>query len=190
MRQLSLFPDDSSVAMPNSVNVMLSDFSLHHPRQWGACWAFCRLWEELDLDGFWEPLLPASRKGTRWLDVLKVLCANRLIDPGSEWRVHREWFKRSAMYDLLGCDEAVSVKDTLYRCIDRILPHRDKLFQLLRERWVDMFNASFDVLLYDLSSTYFESDASFPEGDKRRFGYSPSSTVAELGSRICNDLRL
>ena len=138
----------------------------------GACWAFCQLWEILKLDDFWEPLLPDSRKGTRWLDVLKVLCANRLIDPGSEWQVHREWFKRSAMRDLLGCSGAVSAKDTLYRCLDRVLPHRDKLFEFLRKRWADMFNASFDVLLYDLTSTYFESDPPFPEGDKRQFGYS------------------
>lgn len=101
-----------------------------------------------------------------------MLCANRLIDPSSEWRVHREWFMRSAMRDLLGCGAEVSAKDTLYRCLDRILPHRDKMFQFLRDRWTDMFNASFDVLLYDLTSTYFESDPPFPEGDKRRFGYS------------------
>jgi len=172
MQQLSLFADDRHSSGPNSVNVVLSGFSLHHPRQWGACWAFCQLWEILKLDDFWEPLLPDSRKGTRWLDVLKVLCANRLIDPGSEWQVHREWFKRSAMRDLLGCSGAVSAKDTLYRCLDRVLPHRDKLFEFLRKRWADMFNASFDVLLYDLTSTYFESDPPFPEGDKRQFGYS------------------
>ncbi len=171
-RQMLLFPADRPDADPDSVHVVLSGFSLRRPRQWGACWAFCRLWEELGLDGFWDPLLPASRKGTRWLDVLKVLCANRLIDPSSEWRVHREWFARSAMRDLLGCGAEVSAKDTLYRCLDKALPHRDALFQFLRGRWADLFSASFDVLLYDLTSTYFESDPPFPEGDKRRFGYS------------------
>jgi len=174
-RQMTLFPADLREAGPDgadSVSVMLSGFSLHRPRQWGACWAFCRLWEELGLDSFWGPLLPDSRKGTRWLDVLKVLCANRLIDPSSEWRVHREWFGRSAMRDLLGCGEEVSARDTLYRCLDKVLPHRDALFQFLRTRWADMFSASFDVLLYDLTSTYFESNPPFPEGDKRRFGYS------------------
>ena len=104
-RQMCLFPSDRPVCTEESesVHVVLSGFSLRRPRQWGACWLFCRLWEELRLDGFWEPLLPASRKGTRWLDVLKVLCANRLIAPSSEWRVHREWFSISAMRDLLGC---------------------------------------------------------------------------------------
>ena len=155
-----------------SVTIKLSEFSLRRPRQYGGCWLFCELWESLKLDWFWCPRLPPSRKGTAWLDVLKVLCANRLLDPSSEWRIHREWFKRSAMRDLLGCGEQVGAKDTLYRCLDGILEHKDAMFQHLRERWMDMFNASCDVLLYDLTSTYFESEPPFPEGDKRTHGYS------------------
>lgn len=175
MRQMSLFPADrapEATGIPDGVSIRLDGFSLRRPRQWGGCWAACQLWETLGLDNFWKPLVPASRKGTRWLDVLKVLCANRLIDPSSEWRVHREWFGRSAMADLLGCGAEVSAKDTLYRGLDKALPHKEALFQFLRERWADMFNASFDVLLYDLTSTYFESDPPFPEDDKRRHGYS------------------
>ena len=173
-RQMWLFPSDRPVCAEesDSVQVVLSGFALRRPRQWGACWLFCRLWEELRLDGFWGPLLPASRKGTQWLDVLKVLCANRLIAPSSEWRVHREWFARSAMRDLLGCGAEVSAKDTLYRGLDRLLPHKEALFGHLRARWADLFNTTFDVLLYDLTSTYFESDPPYPEDDKRRHGYS------------------
>jgi transposase len=174
-RQMLLFPANQRATETNdadSVRVVLHGFELCHARQWGACWAFCRLWDELGLDGFWGDLLPASRKGTRWLDVLKVLCANRLIAPGSEWRVHREWFRRSAMRDLLGCGQEVAARDTLYRCLDKALPHKEALFQFLRRRWADMFSASFDVLLYDLTSTYFESEPPFPEADKRKFGYS------------------
>lgn len=113
---MSLFSSDRpgvDADKTDSVCVVLSGFSLRRPRQWGACWAFHRLWEELELDRFWRDRLPASRKGTCWLDVLKVLCANRLIDPSSEWRVHREWFERSAMRDLLGCGAEVSAKDSL-----------------------------------------------------------------------------
>lgn len=172
-RQMMLFPADAPVASDaDHVRVVLSGFALRRPRQWGACWAFCQLWDALRLDEFWTRRLPDSRKGTSWLNVLKVLCANRLIDPSSEWRVHREWFERSAMRDLLGCGAELSAKDTLYRGLDHALPHRDALFGFLRERWADLFNASCDVLLYDLTSTYFESDPPFPEGDKRRFGYS------------------
>jgi hypothetical protein len=77
-------------------------------------------------------LLPASRKGTRWLDVLKVLAANRLIAPSSEWRVHREWFDSSAMGDLLGCGAEVSAKDPLNSVLDRLLKHKEALFGHLR----------------------------------------------------------
>jgi hypothetical protein len=175
VRQLALFPADRTpegAAISDSVRIRLDEFSLRRPRQWGGCWAVCQLWAVLGLDRFWGPRIPASRKGTRWLDVLKVLCANRLIAPSSEWRVHREWFSRSAMRDLLGCGAEVAAKDTLYRGLDKALPHKEALFQFLRDRWSDLFNASFDVLLYDLTSTYFESDPPFPEGDPRRHGYS------------------
>jgi hypothetical protein len=96
----------------------------------------------------------------------------RLIDPGSEWRLHRHWYERSAMADLLGEDAALAAKDTLYRCLDRLLKHKEALFGFLKGRWQDLFGVKFEVLLYDLTSTYFESDPPFPEGDKRRFGYS------------------
>jgi len=175
VRQMSLFPSDRAAEaslITEGVGIKLDGFSLRHPRQWGGCWAMCQLWDTLELDSFWKPRIPESRKGTPWLDVLKVLCANRLIEPSSEWRVHREWFDRSAMADLLGCGAEVSAKDTLYRGLDKALPHKEALFQFLRKRWADMFNTSFDVLLYDLTSTYFESDPPFPEGDKRRHGYS------------------
>lgn len=164
--------ENRALRKPDPVTIRISEFSLKNPRQYGGCWMFCALWEKLGLDAFWRPLLPTSRKGTSWLDVLKILCANRLLDPSSEWRVHREWFKRSAMRDLLGCGEELSAKDTLYRCLDWLLEHKDAFFQHLRGRWMDMFNASCDVLLYDLTSTYFESEPPFPPGDKRAHGYS------------------
>ena len=174
-RQLALFPADREIpkhAAQDGVQIRLEEFSLQRPREWGACWVFCRLWQMLELDGFWVPRLSDSRKGTCWLDVLKVLCANRLICPSSEWYVHREWFDHCAISDLLGADPAVSAKDTLYRCLDQLPAHKNALFQHLRGRWVDLFNVSLDVLLYDLTSTYFESEPVFSEKDKRKFGYS------------------
>jgi transposase len=100
------------------------------------------------------------------------LVVYRLIDPGSEWRLHRQWFHDSAMADLLNEDFALAQKDTLYRCLDKLLSHRTELFRHLRARWEGLFAVKFEVLLYDLTSTYFESDPPFPEGDKRQFGYS------------------
>jgi hypothetical protein len=122
------------------------------------------------LDAFWQPHLPPSRKGTRWLNVLKTLVAYRLIDPGSEWRLHRDWFDRSAMGDLLGEDFAIAQSQTLYRCLDKLLAHNKALFSSLQERWRMLFDVRFDVLLYDLTSTYFESEP--PEYSKRKYGYS------------------
>ena len=174
-RSLALFPEDRCEAvLPDAsiVRLKLSALRLCRPRQWGACWLALSLWEELGLDRFWAERLPPSRKGTRWDQVLLVLVAYRLLAPGSEWRLHREWFERTALADLLGADFGVAEIHKLYRCHDRLLEHKEALFDHLVTRWKDLFNASFDVLLYDLTSTYFEAEPPFPEGDKRRFGYS------------------
>src|SRR5437899_2460530 len=172
---LSLFPADcfeAVIADASIVRVRLSELELCRPRQWGACWLVVKLWQKLELDRFWGERLSPSRKGTRWDLVLLVLVAYRLIAPGSEWRLHREWFARSALADLLGGDAGLAESHALYRCHDRLLAHKQAVFDHLVGRWRDLFNASFDVLLYDLTSTYFEADPPFPEGDKRRHGYS------------------
>ena len=174
-RMLSLFPEDRCEGLlPDAsiVRLTLSQMRLCRPRQWGACWLALTLWRELHLDRFWAKRLPASRKGTRWDQVLFVLAAYRLLDPGSEWRLHREWFERTALPDLLGADFGLAEIHKLYACHDRLLAHKEDLFDHLFGRWRDLFNISFDVLLYDLTSTYFEADPPFPENDKRRHGYS------------------
>jgi transposase len=174
-RTLALFPEDRCdglVSDGSIVRLKLSQLRLCRPRQWGACWLTLTLWRELQLDRFWADRLPASRKGTRWDHVLLVLVAYRLLAPGSEWRLHREWFERSALADLLGADFGLAEIHKLYACHDHLLAHKAALFDHLVERWRDLFNASFDVLLYDLTSTYFEAEPPFPEGDKRRYGYS------------------
>ena len=153
--QMALFPEDRAAPALacEVVQVKLSGLQPRRPRQWGACWLACELWDLLDLDAFWQPRLRPSRKGTRWLNVLKTLVAYRLIDPGSEWRLHRSWFDRSAMGDMLGEDFAIAESDTLYRCLDRLVVHKDALFSYLQTRWYQLFEACFDVLLYDLTST-------------------------------------
>jgi transposase len=173
--ELALYPAGQRVpdhAAEYGVEVRLKEFSLHRPRQWGACWMGNLMWEQLQMDEFWSQRLPNSREGTCWHHVLQTLVIYRLIDPGSEWRLHRQWFHDSAMADLLDEDFALVEKDTLYRCLDKILEHRTELFRHLRSRWEDMFNLKFEVLLYDLTSTYFESDPPFGQDDKRKFGYS------------------
>jgi len=174
-RTLALFAEDrceAVVADASIVRLKLAQLRLERPRQWGACWLVLKLWQQLGLDAFWSERLAPSRKGTRFDQVLFVLVAYRLLSPGSEWRLHRHWFERSALGDLLGADAALADIHTLYACHDRLLEHKQAVFDHLVGRWRDLFNVSFDVLLYDLTSTYFESDPPLDEEDKRRFGYS------------------
>ncbi len=125
---------------------------------------------QLALDDYWGNKLRPSRQGTRWLNVFKTLVCYHLINPGSEWRLHRHWYDHSAMSDLLGEDFALAQSDKLYRCLDKLLPHKAGLFSFLKQRWQALFDARFEVLLYDLTSTYFECEP--PAGGKRKFGYS------------------
>ena len=175
-KQLALFPDDRKelpVLACETVRVQLDKIELRRPREWGACWLGLYVWNLLELDTFWKQRLPSSRKGTSWLNMLKALTCYRLIDPGSEFRFHREWYARSAMGDLLGEDYSLAQKDKPYRCLDLLLEHRDELFVFLKGQWGKLFGAKYDVLLYDLTSTYFESEPP-PAGStsKKRFGYS------------------
>lgn len=172
--QMAIFPEDRAPRGGGSepvIHVKLNELELHRPRQWGGCWLALELWRQLGLDTFWRENLSASREGTRWDLVLTVLVVYRLLDPGSEWRLHRQWFERTALSDLLDEDFRLAVDDTLYRCHDKLLKHKEALFVFLRDRWRDLFGAKFDVLLYDLTSTYFECDVPDIDG-LRRFGYS------------------
>lgn len=170
--QVSLFPCDRAIPpdQANALSLVLTEMRLVRPRSFGDCWLGCLLWQELGLDRFWQEKLGADRGGVPWDKVIQLLAVNRLCEPGSEFALHRSWFLRSAMDELLGCDFAVAEKDRLYRCLDRILPHKDELCRFLVNRWKTLFDASFDVLLYDLTSTYFEGAAE--QIPKARHGYS------------------
>jgi transposase len=163
---------DAQRGAVETVRIRAAEMTLHRPRQWGACWLACHLYQALQLDEFFAQRLPASRKGTRWDLILQTLCCYRLLAPGSEWRLHRQWFERSALADLLGEDFSLVEIHKLYECHDRLLAHKAALFSHLQERWKDLFNARFEVLLYDLTSTYFESEPPENDQDKRQFGYS------------------
>ncbi|HMD15714.1 MAG TPA: IS1634 family transposase [Terriglobales bacterium] len=169
---LSLFPEDRPVPAEavDSVQVKLSEMKLRHARPYGDCWLACELWRQLELNRFWEQKLERGREEVSWAQVLELLVVNRLIDPGSEFRLHRQWFDHSAMDVLLGADFAVAEKDRLYRCLDRILKHKADLFVHLQQRWKNLFDVSFDVLLYDLTSTYVEGEAE--QNPKAKRGYS------------------
>lgn len=171
-RQVSLFPSDRPIPPDeaNGLSVVLTALRLVRPRSFGDCWLGCLLWEQLELGRFWDQKLRSDRGGVAWAKVLEVLAVNRLCDPGSEFSVHRQWFPRSAMDELMGVDFAVAEKDRLYRCLDRIGAHKEELCRHLVERWKTLFDARFDVLLYDLTSTYFEG--SCEQIPKAKHGYS------------------
>ena len=163
---LSLFPDDREIPLDavDSVQVKLSGLEL------GNCWLGSELWHQLGLDEFWRQRLPEAREAVSWEKVLQLLVVNGLLDPGSEFRVHRQWFVDSAMDELLQSDFTVAEKDRLYRCLDRILAYKQELFVWLKQKWADLFAADFEVLLYDLTSTYFEGE--MEHNPKAKRGYS------------------
>lgn len=169
---MSLFPDDRELPADavDSAQVRLSGLELRRPRVFGNCWLACELWQQLGLDEFWQQRLPKGRETVSWEKVLRLLVVNRLLDPGSEFRVHRQWYVESAMDELLESSFSVAEKDRLYRCLDRVLEHKQELFVFLKQRWADLFAADFEVLLYDLTSTYFEGE--MEQNPKARRGYS------------------
>jgi len=171
-RTMSLFPDDREVPADvlDSIQVKLSGLELRRPRSFGACWLGCELWQQLGLDEFWRQRLPEAREAVSWEKVLQLEVVNCLLDPGSEFRLHRQWFVDSAMDELLETDFAVAAKDRLYRCLDRVLPHKQELFVWLKQKWADLFHSDFEVLLYDLTSSYFEGE--MEQNPKAKRGYS------------------
>jgi len=174
-RSLSLFPEDRAIpaGAVDSLQIRLSGLRLERPRPFGNCWLASEVWRQLGLTEFWQGRLPAGRESVSWEKVLRLLVVNRLLEPGSEFRVHRHWFVESAMDALLESDFSVAEKDRLYRCLDRILPHKQELFVWLRGKWAELFDADFEVLLYDLTSTYFEGE--MEECEKAKRGYSRDS---------------
>jgi transposase len=167
-----LFPDDREIPADavDSLQVKMSGLELRRPRVFGSCWLACELWRQLGLHEFWDARLAGSREEVAWEKVLQLLVVNRLLDPGSEFRVHRQWYRITAMDALLGTNFAVAEKDRLYRCLDRVLEHKQELFLWLRQKWADLFQAEFEVLLYDLTSTYFEG--AMEENPKAQYGHS------------------
>src|SRR5271157_4436453 len=171
-RTLSLFPEDRAIPADalDGVQVKLREMELRRPRAFGSYWLGCELWQQLGLSEFWQERLGRGREEVPWAKVLELLVVSRLVEPGSEFRLHRQGFDQSAMGDLLGTGFAVAGKDRLYRCLDRIVEHKTELFDHLRQRWQDLFQARFDVLLYDLTSTYIEGQGE--EIPKAKHGYS------------------
>ena len=170
--QICLFPEDRAIPpdVLNGLQVKLSELTLQHPRVFGDCWLACRLWDELELNAFWRERLPDGKAEVPWYKVLELLAVRQLVSPGSKWHLHRRWFLSSAMDQLLDEDFAIAAKNRLYECLDRLDAHRAALFTHLQARWKDLFGATCELLLYDLTSTYFEGQ--MEQAPKARHGHS------------------
>ena len=159
--QLKLFPSqvEPPADDPQVARVLVNRVRLERMRQFGACWLGLELWRRLGLDRFFEACLDEQAADVPWSRVAAVLAINRLCAPGSELAIEERWYPSTALDDLLEIEEG-KINDTrLYRCLDRMLPHKTKLEQQLKQRYGELFGAEFDVLLYDLTSTYVEGAA-------------------------------
>ncbi|MGD0012693.1 MAG: IS1634 family transposase [Terriglobia bacterium] len=160
-RQLKLFPSEVEPPEndPNVARVLLNKVRLERPRQFGNSFLALELWKRLGLDEFWPGQLDREPAEVPWSRVAAVLAINRLCAPGSELAIEERWYPATALDDLLQIPQA-SLNDTrLYRCLDRLIPHKTELERHLRERYGELFAAEFDVLLYDLTSSYVEGAA-------------------------------
>ena len=191
VRQLKLFPEDRAPETDDGqvVRIRMDRLTVRNARNWGEVWLGTELWDRLGLDGFWRARLPPSRKGTDWLAILKAIVMYRLTDPGSELAMHANWLATTAVEELVG-PGALTGLSTLYSCLDRVmwpsgewkkpraerspeLSFKDALFLFLRERWAGLFGSTCDVVLFDLTSTYFEVDGvKALDSDLQRYGYS------------------
>ena len=171
-QQLKLFPSQVEPPPDNPLvaRVLLNKVRLERTRQFGSCWLGLQLWKRLELDRFFEDAVDEHEADVPWSRVAAVLAINRLCAPGSELAIEERWYPSTALDDLLGIEEG-KINDTrLYRCLDRILPHKTKLERHLKQRYGELFGAEFDVLLYDLISTYVEGAAE--KNPMMRRGYS------------------
>jgi len=171
-QQLKLFPShvETPADDPQVARVLLTKVRLERTRQFGACWLGLELWKRLELDRFFEAALDDELADVPWSRVAALLAINRLCAPGSELAIEQRWYPSTALDDLRGIEEG-KINDTrLYRCLDRILLHKTKLERHLKERYGELFGAEFDLLLYDLTSTYVEGAAE--QNPMMRRGYS------------------
>jgi transposase len=171
-RQLALFPAEGPLPPddPTVVPIRLDRVAWERPRQLGNVLVGLTLWQRLELDTFWAERLDVTSAEVPWSRVAAVLAINRLCAPGSELAIEERWFPSTALDDLLAIPETAMHTDRLYRCLDLLLPHKGALEQHLKAKYGELFGATFDVLLYDLTSTYFEGQAASMPKAKR--GYS------------------
>ncbi len=151
--QRELFEDAGPEA---SVPVRLREVRLERGRAFGDVWLGWTLWRALKLDTLCTEMLPAGREAVPWGVMAAVLVIARLCEPSSELHIAEDWYRRTALEDLLGLSNEGVNDDRLYRALDRLLPHKEAIERHLQARLGELFALEYDLLLYDVTSTYFE----------------------------------
>ena len=170
--QLKLFPAgvEPPANDPEVAQILIHKVRLERTRQLGPCYLGLHLWKQLKLDQLFEQNMDGLGPEVPWSKVAAVLAINRLCAPGSELAVEQRWYPSTALQDLLHIADGKLNDSRLYRCLDQLLPHKTKLEQHLKQRYGELFAADFDVLMYDLTSTYVEGAAE--QNPMMRRGYS------------------
>jgi transposase len=172
-QQLRLFPDDKHIPLPDDpdvVRVRLSRVGWTNARRFGDVWLARWLWQFLGLDDIVGRHVPQGKETVAPADIVAIEVINRLCQPCSEFALAEHWYQATALEDLLGVPDAAVTKDRLYRTLDQLLKAQDKIESDLKERLGTLFQLDYDLLLYDLTSTYFEGLADDNELAQR--GYS------------------
>jgi hypothetical protein len=172
-QQLRLFPDDENVSAPDGpdvVRIRLGSVGWTDPRAFGDVWLGLWLWKYLRLDEIVDRHLPQGKETVRPADIVAIEVINRLCGPCSEFALAERWYESTGLEDLLGVPDSAVTKDRLYRTLDRLLAAQEPIENDLKTRFGTLFQLDYDVLLYDLTSTYFEGLAE--ENDLARRGYS------------------
>ena len=149
---------EAAPPVPQSVAVRLDQIRVERDRSFGGVWVGWLLWQALGLDGVCRELLPRGRQGTNWTHLAAVLVIARLCEPSSELHIAEDWFRRTALEDILGIPDSELYDEQLYRALDKLLPHKEALEEHLKQRLGELFEIEYDLLLYDLTSTYFEGE--------------------------------
>lgn len=165
--QRPLFGSDDSI---DAVPVKLGQVRLERSRAFGAVWLGWLLWQALELDELCRKLLPPGRERVGWADVVAILVIGRLCEPSSELHVAEQWYRTTALEDLLQVAAESVYDERLYRTLDRLLPHKEAIEQHLVRRIGELFDLDYELLLYDVTSTYFEGQCADPAIARR--GYS------------------
>jgi transposase len=155
--QRELFEDRSPA--PASIEVRLDLVRLERARSFGDVWLAWTLWRALEFDRVCAEQMTEGREAVAWSTMAAILTIGRLCEPSSELHIAEDWYRRTALEDLLDVPVDQVNDDRLYRALDQLLPHKAAIEQHLKKRLGELFKLDYDLLLYDVTSTYFEGQA-------------------------------